>query len=326
MIRYKQEKIVQEFPVKTIPNIAYATLNGSPQLLDLYLPQGIDGALPVIIWLHGGGWRVGDRKLAPDLSCYFAKLGFAMVSIDYRLSGEALFPAQIHDVKTAIRWVRETADQYGFDRERIGLWGSSAGGHLAALAGVTEGNVLEGENKEYENQSSHVQAVVVGYGPTDFLQMDDHRDPEGKPSDDPESIQLPPNARSDDPDSPESMLLGAPIRSCPERVQEANPITYVKPGAPPFLILHGLSDTAVPAHQSKILYEALAKQGNDVTLCLIDGLGHGFMNRNHFEKDPKPVKVYTARNGNYETLTNSPAITFATIETFFRQYLNDTNL
>jgi len=172
MIRYKQEQIVEEFPVKIIPNIAYATPNGSLQLLDLYLPQGIEGALPVIIWLHGGGWRVGDRKLAPDLSCYFAKLGFAMVSIDYRLSGEALFPAQIHDVKTAIRWVRETADQYGFDRERIGLWDSSAGGHLAALAGVTEGNVLEGENKEYENQSSHVQTVVVGYGPTDFLQME----------------------------------------------------------------------------------------------------------------------------------------------------------
>jgi acetyl esterase/lipase len=310
-------------PVDKIADLVYSSPRGNPLLLDLYLPQGIERPLPVIIWLHGGGWRIGDHRLAPDLSRYFARSGFAMASIDYRLSGEATFPAQLHDVKAAIRWLRAVADQYGLNREHIGLWGSSAGGHLAALAALTGSGVLEDEPIAYPEQSSDVQAVVDGYGPTDFLQQDAHRDPCGAPSDDPESIQLPAGKRSADADSFESLLLGAPIETRPDLVRQANPITYVRPGAPPFLILHGLSDTAVPAHQSLLLYEALAASGNDVTLYLVRGLGHGFLNRNDFDKGPpRPVIVRSTRNGGPERVTDGPPLTFETIEAFFRTHLS----
>ncbi len=152
-----------------------------------------------------------------------------------------------------------------------------------------------------------------------------YRDPTGRPSDDPESIQMPAGKRSRDPDSFESLLLGASIETRPDLVRLANPITYVKPGAPPFLILHGLSDTAVPFQQSILLYEALAAAGNDVTLCLIKGLGHGFLNRNDFDKGPpRPVTVRSTRNGEPEqATTDGPPVTFDAIETFFRRYLCD---
>src|SRR5580692_6078407 len=117
-------------------------------LADVYLPDA-EPPLPVIIWLHGGGWRFGDRRLAPDLTRHFASRGFAMVSIEYRLSGQAVFPAPLEDVKAAVRWVRSAAERYGFDADHIGLWGSSAGGHLAALAALCEPGA--------------VQAVVNGY-------------------------------------------------------------------------------------------------------------------------------------------------------------------
>ncbi len=307
-------------PVEIVADLVYARPHGSPQRLDLYLPQG--GELPVIIWLHGGGWRFGDRRLGPDLSRYFAQRGFAMVSIDYRLSGEATFPAQLHDVKTAIRWVRANATRYGLDGAHIGLWGSSSGGHLAALAALTGSGILEDDPLEYAGQSSEVQAVVDGYGPTDFLQQDAQRDPLGRPSDDPESIQLPAGKWSRDADSLESLLLGAPIETRPDLVRLANPLTYVRPGAPPFLILHGLSDTAVPAHQSVLLYEALATAGNEATLCLIKGLGHGFLNRNDFDKGPpRPVTVRSTGNGHPEQVTDGPPVTFDAIEAFFRRHL-----
>lgn len=310
------------FPVDIVVDLVYATPGDRPLLLDLYLPQGIERPLPVIIWLHGGGWRIGDRRLGPNLSRYFAERGFIMASIDYRLSAEAIFPAQIHDVKAAIRWLRMVADQYGIDGGRVGLWGSSAGGHLAALAGITGSGTLEDEHLANIALSGDVQAVVDGYGPTDFFQQDEHRDPLGKPSDDPESIQMPVGKRSADPDSFESLLLGAPIQTRPDLVQQANPITYVKHGTPPFLILHGLSDTAVPAHQSELLYNALAAGGNDATLCLITGLGHGFLNRNDFDKDPlRPVTVQRTRGSSTEQETKGPAVTFATIEAFFRKHL-----
>src|SRR5262245_39122988 len=123
--------------VEFIADLVYTSPNGQPQLLDLYLPVDRLGLLPVIIWLHGGGWRHGDRRLCPNLSRYFAERGFAMASIDYRLSGEATFPAQVHDVKAAIRWIRAHAEVYGLDSQRLGLWGSSAGAHLGALVALT---------------------------------------------------------------------------------------------------------------------------------------------------------------------------------------------
>ncbi len=130
------------YDVKVMADLEFAAPNGKPLLLDLYLPVGVDKPLPVIVWLHGGGWRIGDRKLGPDFRVRFAERGYAMASIEYRLSGEALFPAQIHDVKAAIRWLRSVANEYGLDSGHIGLWRSSAGGHLAALAGTTGEGIL----------------------------------------------------------------------------------------------------------------------------------------------------------------------------------------
>ena len=125
------------YEVQVFRDLVYSHAGGSPRLADLYLPQGVAGRLPVIVWVHGGGWRFGDRHLSPDLTRWFAARGFAMVTFDYRLSGEAIFPAPVIDLKTVIRWVRSVADQYGLDPEAIGLWGSSAGSQLSAIAALS---------------------------------------------------------------------------------------------------------------------------------------------------------------------------------------------
>lgn len=272
-------------PVSVVPDVQFAAPNGVPLCADLYLPQGVGTPRPVIVWLHGGGWRFGSRRAGPDLARFFAASGFAMVAVEYRLSTVATFPAQIHDVRSALAWIERVSPQYGFDGGAIGLWGVSAGGHLAALTALAPDDRL---HPPEAGPIAHVEvrAVVCGYAPLDFLQLDAHRAPEGAPSDDPETLRLPPGMRSANADSFESLLLGAPIESCPDRVREANPITYVHRGAPPFLILHGLSDTTVAPHQSELLYQALAGRDNDVTLALIEKLGHGFLDRSHLDDGP----------------------------------------
>ncbi|PFO06296.1 hypothetical protein COJ85_08160 [Bacillus sp. AFS076308] len=316
------EKLV-DHTVEIITDLVYAEINGRQLLADLYLPKMKKEPLPVIIWLHGGGWRFGDRKLGPDFTRYFASKGYAMVSIDYRLSDEAIFPAQIHDVKTAVRWVKTIAGEYGLDRNKIGLWGSSAGGHLAALAATTKPNEFIGENPLYPEMTSDVQAVVIGYGPVDFLQIDEQRELYGIIEEDPESVQIPKDKKTSDPDSFESLFLGAPILTCPERVKEANPLIYVKESLPPFLIKHGLSDVAVPAHQSKLLYQELADKKNNVSLYLINGLGHGFLNRTNLDEGgPRIAKYYASKNGVEEIVEGMDLLIFDTIEDFFRRELS----
>jgi acetyl esterase/lipase len=186
--------------------------------------------------------------------------GYAIASINYRLSQHALFPAQIEDCKAAVRWLRAHAAQYGLDAARFGAWGPSAGGHLVAMLGTT-GNVAELDVGEHLEASSRVQAVVDYFGPTDFLQMDAHRMPKGKVH--------------DAADSPESELVGGPIQENADRVAAANPITYVSPDAPPFLIVHGELDPLVPHHQSELLVAALKRAGVPVTFYTVVGAGHG---------------------------------------------------
>ncbi len=309
------------YQVKILKDLVFSSPEEKSLLLDLYLPQHAKEPLPVIVWLHGGGWRIGNRKLGPDFCQFFAEKGFAMASIEYRLSVEALFPAQIHDVKTAIRWLRSVADEYHLDSKNIGLWGSSAGGHLAALAATTGSGILEELEHEYAEFSSDVQAVVDGYGPTDFLQMDLHHTSDGS-SNDPETAHLHPVLHHSDIDSPESQLLGAPIHLVPDRVRKANPITYIKGGEPPFLIMHGTNDTAVPAHQSELLYQALLEKGNDATICLIDGFGHAFFNNNDLDKhESYSVKLRTSRSGEKEQIETTHIKIFEMIESFFRNHL-----
>jgi len=309
--------------VKRVNDLVYATPNGDPLFADLYLPQNSQEKSPVIIWVHGGAWRFGDRKLSPDLSKYFTSKGFAMVSIDYRSSKKVTFPGQLYDVKTAIRWVKTIASEYGLDKNKIGLWGSSSGGHLAALAVASGSNVLVGENVEYPEQTSYVQAVVIGYAPIDLLQIDEHRKPEGMVEEDPESFKPPKDTKSTDPDSVEAFFIGAPILTCPNRVKAANPITYVKPGLPPFVIMHGLNDVAIPSHQSELLYKALADEGNEVSLYLIEKLGHGFLTRNHLDDNGYHLAEYRASHNKKEKIQEYYKLwIFDHIEDFFQEKLS----
>ena len=194
--------------------------------------------------------------MIPELVPY-AHHGYIIASIQYRVSGEALFPAQIEDVKTAIRFLRAHAEKYHIDAERIGIMGESAGGHLAALAGTT-GNVKELDKGEWLEQSSKVQAVVDWYGPTDFLQLSQFSDSVIK------------NLAA----SPEALLIGGRAQDNKEKSEKANPISYITGETPPFLILHGDSDRIVPFSQSEILYEALKGIGADVALYNLEGAGH----------------------------------------------------
>jgi acetyl esterase/lipase len=309
------------FRVTVVRDQTYATRDGIPLQADLHLPEQRGACAPPIIWVHGGGWLYGNRRVAPDLSRFFAERGLAMVAIDYRLSKRGTFPAQIEDLKAAIRWVRAAAPAHGLDAEHIGLWGASAGGHLSALAALSPSGLFEPEASARLEQSSRVQAVAIGYAPIDFLQLDADRPAEGSVPADPENLKLPEGMRSADPDSFESLLLGAPIGTRPDRVREANPLTYVGPTAPPFLILHGRSDTTVGVHQSEILYQALAAHGTDATLCLIDGLGHGFLNRSHLDDGPSwRMTVRSHRRGG-DRVDRATQPIFPMIEGFFRRHL-----
>lgn len=248
-------------------DLAYITDGHERQKLDLYLPE-TGQTHPLIIWVHGGAFRVGSKEGNPDNPPPFDYVlqGYALASINYRLSQHAIFPAQIEDCKAAVRWLRAHAAAYKLDPTHFGAWGPSAGGHLVAMLG-TAGHVAEFEVGEHLDQSSRVQCVVDYFGPTDFLQMDTQRLPDGM--------------IHDTPDSPESELVGGPIQAHPDKVARANPITYITADLPPFLIIHGDQDPLVPYGQSVLLIEALLAAKADVTFHTVKGGGHG-----HFT-DPK---------------------------------------
>ncbi|MCL5099400.1 MAG: alpha/beta hydrolase [Candidatus Omnitrophica bacterium] len=216
--------------------------------------------MPVIVYIFGGGWRSGnpDQGIVPLTR--FAQRGYFCASIDYRLSQEALFPAQIEDCKCAIRFLRAKAKEYNLDPDHIGVWGPSAGGHLAALLGTT-GDVKELEgNGGWAEYSSRVNAVVDWFGPTDFLKMDAAGS----------------KLKHDLATSLESRLIGGPIQNNPKKVAKANPITYVSSNDPPFLIMHGDKDPLVPLNQSELLVDALKKAKVPVQFEIIPNAGHGF--------------------------------------------------
>jgi acetyl esterase/lipase len=241
-------------------DLAYVPGGHARQKLDLFLPKDGDH-LPLIINIHGGAFRAGSKESGPPLD--YLSRGYAVASINYRLSQHAVFPAQIEDCKAAVRWLRAHASEYRLDPNHFAAWGSSAGGHLSAMLGTT-GDVKEFDVGENLTVSSRVQAVVDYFGPTDFLQMDAHRLPNGMVH--------------DPADSPESQLIGGPIQENREKVTRANPITYVTKDAPPFLICHGDRDPLVPHHQSELLAVALKKAGVPVTFYTVKGGGHGGFN------------------------------------------------
>ncbi|WP_017627290.1 alpha/beta hydrolase [Nocardiopsis chromatogenes] len=247
--------------------VVFAERETGPLVMDLVLPpadERRERRVPVVVWLHGGGWFTGDRSMAPDPGRTLIARGIAMASIEYRLSGQATFPAQLHDVRSAIRFLRSRADRFGLDPEAIGLWGSSAGGHLAALAGVCGHRAaLPGETGS-DASDARVQAVCDGYGPVD-LHLAVAEAGHGIPS-------------LSGADAPEARLIGGHPAQMPERARAACPLTYVTGEAPPFLIAHGTDDVLVRPKHSVMLHEALQGTGVDSVLYLVDGYRHGFLN------------------------------------------------
>lgn len=244
--------------LKEFRDLRYVTNGHERQKLDLFLPDTTTRPLPLIIWIHGGGWESGSKEQCLPLRQGYTQRGYAVASIGYRLSGDAIFPAQIEDCKAAIRWLRAHAKQYGLNPDRFGVWGSSAGGHLAALVG-TSGDVKPFDVGENLHVSSRVQAVCDYYGPTDFTAF----------------VTTPGYERHAGTESPESKLLGGAVLENKDKAARANPITYVTPDDPPFLIVHGDADPVVPLNQSQLLFDALKKAGVSVHFHTIKGAGHG---------------------------------------------------
>ena len=251
-------------------NISYADISLN-QTLDIYLPEEGEGPFPVILSIHGGafmGCDKSDIQVLPALEGL--KRGYAVVALNYRLSWEAIFPALVHDVKAAVRWVRGNAHWYYFDPRKIVAWGGSAGGYLSLMLGLTAGvEALEDLSLGYPDQSCEVQAVVDWFGPTNFLKMDEQLTASGL-------VPLEGTEHSGE-NSPESWLLGDKITNIPEKVREANPETYIHADIPPFLIQHGKMDSTVPVQQSIELAEKIKSVcGEDrVALDIFDDLHHG---------------------------------------------------
>jgi acetyl esterase/lipase len=229
--------------VKVLRNIEYVPGGGSSRSMDLYLPEHAAGPVPPIIYIHGGDWSGGSKEGGPGM--HLPGLGFAVAKINYRLSSQAIFPAQIEDCKAAVRFLRAHAAEYHLDSNHIGAWGVSAGGHLAALLGTSGGG-------------ARVQAVCDFFGPMTFI---------GAP---PEM-----QARMDSPSSGVYKLLGGPPSKKPDLAKMASPITYVSGSSAPFLIVHGDRDDVVPLQQSQLLEAKLKSAGVLATLIVVPGAGHG---------------------------------------------------
>jgi acetyl esterase/lipase len=245
------------------------TSTPQPLSLDLFLPRG---ARPraTVLWIHGGGWTSGSRTNVEQARWLVCE-GYAVASIDYRLTGVAQFPAQIHDVKAAVRFLRARAEEFQLDPERFAAFGSSAGGHLAALLGTSGGEAsLEDPAQGHPGVSSRVQAVVDWYGPTDLPQMDGQLLA-------PPSMCAPGSATHGTAGSAESRLVGCAVRepSCAARAAAASPLPRVDPSDPPFLIMHGDRDCVVPQQQSSALAAALRGSTGCVASRLVLGAAHG---------------------------------------------------
>ena len=249
-------------------DIVYLVAGDYEVALDIAVPKGLTKPVPAVVYIHGGGFWGGAKSVLHAVR--YAEAGFIGVSINYRLSGVAPFPAAVQDCKAAIRWLRANAEKYQIDADNIGVWGTSTGGHLVALLGTSGGDpYLEGYGglpthtslREYRQKevlfefSSEVQAVVDHFGPTDFLKL---------------------GGNHSMPTSAESRFLGGQITGLKEQVRRANPITYVDKDDPPILIIHGREDIGVNFNQSELLYAALKKAGTVTKLVPVANAGHGY--------------------------------------------------
>ncbi|PWV99376.1 acetyl esterase/lipase [Paenibacillus cellulosilyticus] len=239
-------------------NIVYKNVSDAALYLDLFLPDDVAGHCPVIVWIHGGSWFEGSKENCPIL--FLVDHGYAVASISYRLSTEAVFPAQVLDCRDAIIHLKNHADAYGIDPDRVGVWGESAGGHLAACIGVTND-----PDAEYA-----VHAVCDFCGPVDIYALECEWSRSG--------INQP---------TPGSVLLGVPIHESEHLAATINPITYIHSAPyklPPFLIVHGDQDVNVPIAQSIMLVEALESVGTNVVSHTAEGSGHNISDPAVFQR------------------------------------------
>ena len=244
-------------------NIAYVENGHRRQKLDLYIPDNLQTKpMPLVIWIHGGGWKRGT-KLLLGKQIALLEQGFILASINYRLSRHDTYPAQLHDVKAAIRFLRHNAKTYGIDPNRIGIWGASAGGHLAALAATTGDDAsLEG-SLGVTNASSKVQAAVIWYGPSDMLKMFERRK---------NSLPIGTNLLR----FPVPKLFGGTPETHGQLYCQGSAINYVTPNDPPFLIMHANKDPIVPLDQSKILHQSLTDNQVSSEFHIVEGSKHDF--------------------------------------------------
>ena len=243
--------------------------DGGPLRLDLYRPENLtaDAELPVVIWVHGGGWLKGSKDRCPG--SWLAQHGFAVASVEYRLTDRAIWPAQIEDCRNAVTWLRKNAEKYGLKSGKVGAWGGSAGGHLVALMGtkpVTGGFDL-----------ARVEAVCDFYGPTELLTMPPNMVANGRTE---EQVA----------NSNGAKLLGVTVRDDPQKAKDASAIDHVSPGDAAFLIVHGSEDPGVPVVQSTKFHDKLLSVGVESELHIVEGAGHG---GKEFQSEEVRKKVLT---------------------------------
>ncbi len=234
-------------------NLEYGRAGDTPLLLDLYRPKNAAARLPVVMWVHGGGWKNGSKDRCP--ATWLVEHGYAVASINYRLTDVARWPAQIDDCRAAVRWLRSHADKYGLDGGHIAAWGGSAGGHLVALLGTLDA-------PKQETVSSRVQAVCDWYGPTDLLTM-------------PPNVVSAKRSAEEVAKSNGAKLLGVTVRDRPGLAKQASAFYQVSKDDPPFLIMHGDKDPGVPLEQSQRLHDKLTAAGGSSVLHVVEGAGHG---------------------------------------------------
>jgi acetyl esterase/lipase len=290
--------------VDVITGVAYAPpepAGSEGHLLDLYLPRGARHPRPLVIWSQGSGWLAENGRSTADMvAAQFNPAGFAVAGVSVRSSTNAQFPAQVHDINAAVRFLRKHARRYGLDPRRIGVMGDSSGGWTATMAGLT----------------GDVRAVVDLYGPTDFLRMDE------------EMIDCPffnelfgLSDCHNDPLSPESLLVGCPIQSCPGAAQRANPIRYVGRRNPPFLIVHGQADLLVPHDQSVRLYRALKRACSDATFYSLPLAGHSYALLSDPSLTAGQIRHKTRGCGREHVSTRARPVQWDTLIAFMRREL-----
>jgi acetyl esterase/lipase len=254
----KPNPYVNVFPTGTVihDNVPYNNDADPRHLLDLYLPANAQGKVPLVIFVHGGGWisndKYADMGYMKKTIAEIVSSGFALASIDYRLATQAVFPALIQDCNRAASFLYDNANKYGLDRTRFAVMGFSAGGHLASLMGLAQNNNVASFYLPNTTKAFRFKAVVDFYGPSELTSL----------------------KSSEDPKSPEAVLIGAAPLARPDLAKVASPVTYVDKNDPPFLILHGEKDNIVPNQQSKLLHGWLQVVGVPSELIIVKDAPH----------------------------------------------------